>query len=111
MDGVSVNINRRHMTAAQRAMATAMIYADADKRGRGNKGKAAASAGFSERRLRDARAVLADNRINRRHMTAAQRAMAVAMMYPESDGAGGYGNKGKAFATNDFSGSSLASFN
>jgi hypothetical protein len=35
---LSVNVNRRHMTAAQRAMATAMIYPSAP-RGRGKKGR------------------------------------------------------------------------
>lgn len=57
---LSVNINRRHMTAAQRAMATAMIYPVAPRgRGKKDEAKPAAAAGFSERRLRDARAVLA----------------------------------------------------
>jgi hypothetical protein len=36
----------------QRAMATAMIYPDADKRGRGNKGKASVTDGFSSTRLK-----------------------------------------------------------
>jgi hypothetical protein len=31
---------------------------------------------------------------SRRHLTAAQRAMATAFIYPESDGVGGRGQKG-----------------
>lgn len=45
----------------QQAMALAMIYPDAEKGGRGKKsegGKAAESAGFSNRRLREARSIL-----------------------------------------------------
>ena len=49
------------MTKGQRAMAVAMIYPEPDKRGRGKKGasgKLAETAGFSKRRLREARTVL-----------------------------------------------------
>jgi hypothetical protein len=58
---LSVNVNRRHMTAAQRAMSTAMIYPSAP-RGRGKKDdalKGDAPSSFSRRRLQYARAVLA----------------------------------------------------
>jgi hypothetical protein len=34
---LSVNINRQHMTAAQRATAAAMIYPNRDKGGRGKR--------------------------------------------------------------------------
>jgi hypothetical protein len=55
-----VNVNRRHMTAAQRAMATAMIYPHPEKRGRGNKSeKDLGAKSFSSARLSQARAVLA----------------------------------------------------
>jgi hypothetical protein len=47
------------MTAAQRAMATAMIYPEPEKRGRGNKSeKDFAAKSFSSARLSKARAVL-----------------------------------------------------
>lgn len=55
---VSANLARRNLTKGQQAMAYAMIYPDAEKRGRGNKAKSAATAEFSGRRLRDARTVL-----------------------------------------------------
>lgn len=55
---IAQNINRRHMTKGQRAMAVALIYPEPDKRGRGNKGKSSDSDGFSQTRLREARAVL-----------------------------------------------------
>jgi hypothetical protein len=55
---LSVNLNRRHMTAAQRAMATAFIYPDPEKGGRGKK-NSSVSEGFSSTRLSMARAVLA----------------------------------------------------
>jgi hypothetical protein len=54
---LSVYINRRHMTAAQRAMAVAMIYPVAP-RGRGKKDEALkgdGSSSFSHRRLQYAR--------------------------------------------------------
>jgi hypothetical protein len=51
--------NRRHMTAAQRAMAVAMIYPDPEKGGRGKKKTVeATSTLFSAKRLQMARAVL-----------------------------------------------------
>ena len=52
--------SRRHMTAAQRAMATAFIYPESDGvGGRGKKGKVSETDGFSKTRLKIARAVLA----------------------------------------------------
>jgi hypothetical protein len=57
---ISTNVQRRHMTKGQRAMAVATIYPEA-KRGRGNKdeaGKAAEAKGFSATRLLQARIVL-----------------------------------------------------
>jgi hypothetical protein len=53
------NISRRHLTKGQQAMAMAMVYPDGGKGGRGKKGNPAETAGFSERRLRQARTVLA----------------------------------------------------
>jgi hypothetical protein len=44
--------------AYQRAMALAMIYPEPDKPGRGKKGKAEESSGFSQKRLQQARIVL-----------------------------------------------------
>jgi hypothetical protein len=56
---LSVNINRRHMTAGQRTMAVAMIYPESDGvGGRGKKGKASVADGFSKTRLKMARAVI-----------------------------------------------------
>lgn len=58
---LSVNVNRRHMTAAQRAMATAMIYPTAERGGARKKGSSSATKleGFSASRISYARAVLA----------------------------------------------------
>ncbi len=57
---ISANIYRRHMNKAQRAMTVAKIYPDTEKGGRGKKSsvKLAAIAGFSQRRLQQARTVL-----------------------------------------------------
>ena len=55
---VSANLNRRHMSKGQKAMATAMIYPQADKRGRGNKSKALLNSDFSRQSLGQARTVL-----------------------------------------------------
>lgn len=49
---------RRDLSAGQRAMAMALLYPEPDKPGRGNKGKARESTGFSQDRLRQARQVL-----------------------------------------------------
>jgi hypothetical protein len=60
---LSVNINRRHMSAGQRAMAVAMIYPEAAK-GRGKKDaalKGDVPSSFSQRRLQIARSVLKDS--------------------------------------------------
>jgi hypothetical protein len=57
---ISVNINRRHLTKGQRAMATAKIQPE-PLRGRGvvdPVGKAAETAGISYRRIAEARMVL-----------------------------------------------------
>src|SRR5262245_31292829 len=51
------NIRRRHMTKGQQAMATAMIFPDPEKRGRGNK-KSLLSKEFSQARISQARTVL-----------------------------------------------------
>lgn len=58
---LSANIHRRHMTKGQRAIAVAMIYPESSARGRGKKSaatKCAETAGFSDRRLQEARTVL-----------------------------------------------------
>jgi hypothetical protein len=54
----TANIHRRQLNKGQRAMAVAFAYPEPDKRGRGNKGKCEDSAGFSQRRLEQARQVL-----------------------------------------------------
>src|SRR3954454_16949548 len=54
----SANLSRRHMSKSQKAMTLAMLYPEAGKRGRGNKGKAEETSDFSQRRLSQARAVL-----------------------------------------------------
>ena len=59
---VSANLARRNLTKGQQAMALAMIYQEADKRGRGNKGKSAETSDFSQKRLSQARAVLRHSR-------------------------------------------------
>lgn len=53
---LAANVKRRHMTAGQRAMATAMIYPEAEKGGRGK--KSLVTKEFSGERLSKARAVL-----------------------------------------------------
>jgi hypothetical protein len=61
----SANLQRRDLTKGQKAMALAMIYLVAEKGGRGKNiesRKAAESAGFSARRLAEARSVLAYSR-------------------------------------------------
>ena len=55
---VSCNVERRSLTAGQKAIATALIYPNGGKGGRGKKGNPAESAGFSDRFLRDARAIV-----------------------------------------------------
>ena len=59
---VSANLARRNLTKGQKAMALALIYPEPEKGGRGNKGKSAEIADFSQRRLREARSVLAFSR-------------------------------------------------
>lgn len=57
---LSINVERRHLTKGQRAMAVAMLHPE-PKRGRGKKDegiKAAENAGFKERRLQQARSIL-----------------------------------------------------
>jgi hypothetical protein len=53
-------LERRSLSKGQKAMAVAMIYPDADKRGRGQKGvaKTEFSSDFSVKRLAQARSVL-----------------------------------------------------
>jgi hypothetical protein len=57
----SANLRRRNLTKGQQAMATAMIYPAPAKGGRGNKSSInlAESANFSQRRLNEARLILA----------------------------------------------------
>lgn len=55
----SANVARRNMKQGQLAMAVAMIYPEPDKPGRGHKGKAEETSGFSQKRLAQARQVLA----------------------------------------------------
>lgn len=57
---LSANIHRRHMTKGQRAMAVAKIYPEPGKGGRGKRtsGNLAETAGFSQRRLQEARTIL-----------------------------------------------------
>ena len=57
---ISTNIHRRHMTKGQRAMVVAKIYPEPAKGGRGKKSSSnlAETAGFSQRRLNEARFVL-----------------------------------------------------
>jgi hypothetical protein len=58
---VSANLHRRNLAKGQQAMALAMIYPETEKGGRGVKSSAvnsAVSAGFSSRRLNEARFVL-----------------------------------------------------
>jgi ParB-like chromosome segregation protein Spo0J len=50
---------RRDLTKGQRAMGVALLFPDPEKGGRGKKGKAAETADFSQKRLREARQVLA----------------------------------------------------
>jgi hypothetical protein len=59
---VSSNLKRRNLKKGQQAMATAMIYPDPDKRGRGNKSKALESKDFSVGLLSQCRAVLDHSR-------------------------------------------------
>jgi hypothetical protein len=59
------NLKRRNLTKGQQAMALAMIYPETGERGRGKKSqalKSAETAGFSSRRLNEARSVLAFSR-------------------------------------------------
>src|SRR5271154_7144810 len=44
---ISADLQRRNLTKGQQAMAVAMIYPEAEKGGRGNKGKAPETGGFS----------------------------------------------------------------
>jgi hypothetical protein len=65
---LSANINRRNLTAGQRAMAMAMVYPEPGERGRGKKGKETLH--FSKMRLSQARTIL------RHSPDAAQRILA-----------------------------------
>ena len=56
---VSANLARRDMTKSQKAIALAMHYPEPDKPGRGRKGKALETSGFSRQRLGQARTILA----------------------------------------------------
>jgi hypothetical protein len=95
-------------------MLTAILFPDAEKGGRGKKSKvlnSAVSAGFSSRRLNDARSVLHHSRdLARRNLTKGQQAMALAMMYPEPEkgGRGKNTEARKAAETAGFSSRRLA---
>lgn len=49
----------RNLTKGQQAMRLALLYPEPEKGGRGNKGKALETSGFSRQRLGQARSVLA----------------------------------------------------
>jgi hypothetical protein len=53
---------RRQLNKGQRAMAMAFAFPEPEKGGRGKKGKCEDSAGFSQRRLEQARQVLAHSK-------------------------------------------------
>jgi hypothetical protein len=53
---------RRDLSKGQQAMRVALLYPDPEKGGRGHKGRAAETADFNQRRLRQARQVLAYSR-------------------------------------------------
>ena len=58
---ISANIHRRMMNKGQQAIAVAMVYPETEVGGKGKKAagtKAAESAGFSRKRLEDARVIL-----------------------------------------------------
>lgn len=55
---IGSNINRRHLTKSQQAMAYAMVYPEPEKGGRGKKINSSVSEGFSAARLSQARTVL-----------------------------------------------------
>jgi hypothetical protein len=55
----SANLERRELSKAQKAMAMAFMYPEPGKGGRGIKGKATESDGFSQIRLKEARSILA----------------------------------------------------
>lgn len=62
---VSLNLQRRDLSKGQKAIGLAMIYPGPEKGGRGKKSdgtKLAESAGFSQRRLNDARTILRHSR-------------------------------------------------
>jgi hypothetical protein len=54
--------SRRHLSKGQQAMAVAFAYPEPEKGGRGKKGKAAETSGFSQRRLGQARQILSHSR-------------------------------------------------
>ena len=59
---VSQNNMRWQLSAGQLAIAHAFAYPEPDKPGRGKKGKAEETSGFSQKRLAQARAVLRHSR-------------------------------------------------
>jgi ParB-like chromosome segregation protein Spo0J len=59
---VSANLARRNLTKGQQAAVYATIYPEGEKGGRGKKGKASESDGFSATRVKQARAVLKHSR-------------------------------------------------
>lgn len=55
---VSANLARRDLTKGQKAMAMAFHYPEAEKGGRGKKGKSEETSGFTQKRLSQARQIL-----------------------------------------------------
>jgi hypothetical protein len=55
---LSANVNRRHLSKGQRAMAVAMLYPEPNAAGRGEKKNPKLSLGFSEQYISQARTVL-----------------------------------------------------
>jgi hypothetical protein len=82
---VSANLARRNLSKGQQAMAMALIYPDADKRGRGNKGKSSGTADFSATRLKQARTVLRHSRALAEDVLAARTTFDVALAQVEEE--------------------------
>lgn len=82
---VSANLARRNLTKGQQAMALAMIYPEPDKRGRGNKGKAAETSDFSQKRLSQARSVLRHSQALAEDVIAARKSLDAALTIVETE--------------------------
>lgn len=84
---VSANVNRRHLSAGQRAMAVAMLYPDPGKGGRGKKsstGNLLVSGGFSRQRLDQARSVLRYSEPLAREVLAGSKSLDAALAEAQS---------------------------